>query len=94
MEFKISSSAKQDIQEQIHYYNDKQSGLGKKFYSEVKNTFSSIRKNSYYQVRYDDIRCFPLKKFPAMIHFKIENEDIVVWAVINTYRNPSTNWVK
>ena len=95
MVFKIDLEAKQDIQREINYFNQQQKGLGKKFHKEVLNYFSAIKINPFYQVRYDEIRCLPLKKFPAMIHFSVDENAkiIIVRAVINTSKNPDTNWV-
>ena len=93
MEFKIEPSAKIDIQEEIHYYNSKQKGLGKKFHSEIKKCFDSIRKSPAYQIRYSNIRCLPVKKFPSMIHYTFIDDKIVIRAVINTYRNPEKEWL-
>lgn len=88
--FKINPQAKTDIQDQIHYYNDQQSGLGKRFHSEVKSTFKAIRKNPFYQIRYKNVHCIPLKKFPAMIHYTIDKnkKQITVRAVFHTSQNP------
>jgi len=72
MVFKVNPQAKVDIQEQIHFYNDKQKGLGKRFHNDVKSTFKSIRKNPFYQIRYKDVRCLPLKKFPTMVHYTLD----------------------
>ena len=95
MVFKIDLEAKQDIQREINYFNQQQKGLGKKFHKEVLNYFSAIKINPFYQVRYDEIRCLPLKKFPAMIHFSVDENAkiIIVRAVIHTSKNPDTNWV-
>lgn len=95
MVFKIEPSAKNDIQQEINYYNDKQNGLGKKFHADIKTSFNAIRKNPFYQIRYDNVRCLPLKKFPAMIHFTVDEvkKRITVRAVINTNRDPKTSWI-
>lgn len=74
MEFKIEPEVHQDIQSEIDYYNEKQKGLGKRFHAEIFKSFNAIKKNPFYQIRYSNVRCLPLKKFPAMIHFTI-NED-------------------
>ena len=88
---KLEPLAKSDIQEIIHFYNEKQKGLGKKFYRELVSYFNAIQKNPFYQIRYDEVRCLPLKKFPVMIHFTIHEMDEIVKirAIINTYRNPN-----
>jgi toxin ParE1/3/4 len=93
---KLEPLAKWDIQQEINYYNSKQKGLGKRFYSDVKAAFTAIKKNPFFQVRYDNVHCLPLKIFPAMVHFTINEaaNTIVVRAVINTHKDPDTNWMK
>lgn len=95
MVFRIEPTAKSDIQINITYYNKIQDGLGKKFHAEIKRNFNAIAKNPYYQIRYDDVRCLPLKKFPLMIHFTVDEiiQVIIIRAVINTSKNPETTWL-
>jgi len=92
---KLEPLAKFDIQQEINYYNSKQKGLGKRFYNEVKNAFAAIKKNPFFQIRYDDVHCLPLKVFPAMVHFTIneKNKTIIIRAVINTHKDPDKNWL-
>lgn len=93
--FKIENAAFIDIQKEIDHYNSKQKGLGRKFWLEVNHYFKAIRKNPFYQVRYDDVRCLPLKKFPSMIHFTVDEQTklIIIWAVINTHKDPKSSWL-
>ncbi len=93
MGFRIEPLAKADIQEQIHFYNAQKSGLGKRFHAEVKMMFKAIQKNPYYQVRYANVRCLPLRKFPAMVHFTYDEDVqcVTVIAVLHTSLD-SKNW--
>ena len=92
MEFEllIQPPALDDIQEAIDYYDFQKDGLGLEFVEEVNNHLISISKTKFFQVRYDEIRCLPLKRFPYMIHYSIDENRklIIVRAVLNTYRNP------
>lgn len=87
---RIEPEAKIDIQEGIDWYNKHEVGLGRKFHAAIKAHFEKLHTNPFFQVRYDDVRCLPLKKFPYMIHFTINEEKqiVVVHAVFNTSRNP------
>lgn len=87
---KLNPSAKEDIQESIKWYNSKVPGLGKNFHQEIKNAFEAIRLTKFYQVRYDEVRCLPIKKYPYMIHFSVDeaNLQIIIRAVFNTHRDP------
>ena len=93
--FKVEPSAFIDIQNEIDHYNTQQKGLGRKFWLEVNHYFKAIRKNPFYQIRYDEIRCLPLKKFPSMIHFSVDekNKMIIVRAVIKTNKDPQSSWL-
>jgi len=59
-----SLQAKQDIQDAIYWYNEKQKGLGNKFFAELKSYLQIIPdKPKAFAIRFDDIRCFPLRSF-------------------------------
>jgi toxin ParE1/3/4 len=91
---KIEPLAKRDIQNDINFYNLREKGLGKKYYLELKEYFKAISKTPFYGIRYDNVHCLPLKKFPVMIHYTIDesNKTIVVRAVINTHQDPEIYW--
>lgn len=68
----INPEAIIDIQEAIDWYNTQQKNLGKKFYTAVLHQIDSLVKNPHFEIRYDEVHCFPLKKFPFMIHYTID----------------------
>ena len=86
----IEPEAQLDIQEAIDWYNVQQKGLGRKFYIEVKTYLKHLKTNPFFQIRYDGVRCLPLKKYPYTAHFTINDADktVIVRAVFNTSRNP------
>ena len=92
----VLPSAIRDIQEIIDYYDSLQQGLSLKFDNELNDYFLTLQKNPFFQVRYANVRCLPLKKFPVMIHFTIEEKLNIVYirAVLNTSKDPDTNWFK
>ncbi|HLU84839.1 MAG TPA: type II toxin-antitoxin system RelE/ParE family toxin [Vicingaceae bacterium] len=87
---KIDAAAKLDIQEAINWYNEQQKGLGKKFHKAVLSHFEHLKKNPFFENRYDKVHCLPIKKFPFMIHFTVNEKDklIIVRAVFHTSLNP------
>lgn len=87
---RIESDAKHDIQEGISWYNSKKKGLGKSFHNEVKDHIITLKEIKFFQIRYEEVRCLPLKKFPYMIHYSLDDakKTIVVRAILNTYHNP------
>jgi hypothetical protein len=90
-EYKIKSYRRlDDIQEGIRWYNSCQEGLGLRFMETVEKDFNILRLNPHFQVRYDNVRCLPVKIFPYMIHFIIEEDArrIVILGVICTLKDP------
>jgi hypothetical protein len=87
---KIETEAYDDIQEGIVWYNQQKAGLGIKFHKEVKEFLEVLKTNPFFQIRYKNTRCLPLKKFPFMIHFTIDEENSIVTirAIFHTSQNP------
>jgi hypothetical protein len=84
-----------DILEAVLYYDSKSIGLGKRFYEQVQVAYEAIYLTPHFQIRYNNIRCLPVKIFPYMIHFEIDEvlSVITIRAIINCNRNPETNWL-
>ncbi len=98
MDFKllVLPSAAKDIQDNIDYYASLQPELDNKFDEEINSFLLSIQKNPFFQIRYANVRCLPLKIFPVMIHFIVDenHKTVYIRAVINTSKNSDTNWIK
>ena len=87
----ILPQAKDDIREAALWYEEKQTGLGKRFTGQVREKVSFIRKTpKACIVRYDNVRTAVLSIFPFMIHYTIdeENSTVIVSAVLHTSRTP------
>ena len=88
---KIDPEAVADIQEITDWYNEVRTKSGKRFQETTIKQIDSLSKDpQIHTIRYKDIRCMLIKKFPYMVHFYInEGTNIVeVLAVINTHRDP------
>ena len=90
----LTLRARQDIQETIKWYNSRQRGLGRKFHAFLKLAISTIKASPFYEVRYAEIRCFKIKRFPYLIHFIVEQDTVYVLAVICTHRDPEKHWLE
>lgn len=86
----FSPMALDDIRQAIAYYEDLQEGLGVKFNDMLLATLNTIRRNAMFaSVRYDDIRCAQIKKFPYMVHYHVDNKkEVTVVAVYSSYKQP------
>jgi plasmid stabilization system protein ParE len=83
-----------DIQQAIDYYDSRQAGLGKKFESTIDKHFLVISRNPFFQIRYSGIRCLPVKKFPFLIHFVVDEKrkEVFIISVFHTSKN-NTEWL-
>jgi hypothetical protein len=80
-----------DIQDAVDFYNSKNEVLGKKFFHTVDKHFEFLKKNYVaFAIRYDDIRCMPVRHFPFLIHYRvIKSQQLVsIKGVFNTSLNP------
>ena len=87
----IEPEAFDDIQKAVDFYNSRKPSLGKRFYNTVDKQFNFLKRNySLFAIRYDDIRCMPVKKFPYMIHYQIleKQQTVSVKAIFGTHDNP------
>lgn len=74
MAFKLifATEVYDDLQQDIDWYNDRQKGLGSRFFKAVKGQIPRIKKNPYsFALRYEDVRCAKVKGFPYIIPSKI-----------------------
>jgi toxin ParE1/3/4 len=86
----VEPRALADIQQAIDYYDSRQAGLGKKFEASIEKHFLSISKNPFFQIRYSGIRCLPIKKFPFLIHFIVDEKRKIVY-VISVFHTSQNN---
>ncbi len=86
----ITHNAHIDTLEGIEWYNKQSSIIGKRFYQTLQKKYKTLSQNPYFQIRYENVPCLPLAKFPYLIHYVVEEhrEQIVIIGIICTYRNP------
>ena len=91
----VNKKAVEDIDKAIEYYNNKSEGLGDTFENILGEYINSLKINPNFKIRYDKVRCLPIKQFPYMIHFTINenNNTVRIQAVLHTSRNPNL-WQK
>ena len=80
-----------DIQNAVDFYNSRGKSLGTRFFKAVEIQISKIKSNvSGFQVRYNNVRCIPLNKFPYTIHYRLvtETNTIMIIAIFCDFRNP------
>ena len=93
---KIDFDAFQDIEEAAEWYELQSKGLGTRYKNQVKKQINALKQNPYlFSIKYNNIHCRKIEKFPFLIHYQIEEEQqiINVFAVFHTSRNPKI-WLR
>lgn len=85
----LEGVAEQDIVEAAEWYERQRIGLGKRFVAEVRAVFAQLRMNpQLFTKRHKDIHTATVKVFPYMVHYLVEEQSVIVVAVLHTSRNP------
>ena len=90
----INKQVYKDLDDAIDYHSETKAKTILRAFDE---SMILLEQNPFFSVRYKDIRCLPLgKKIPYMIHFTFDEKGktVYVHALINTSKDPDTNWVK
>jgi plasmid stabilization system protein ParE len=83
-------SADADIEAAFQWYQTEQPGLGLEFLDKLRTAYRSIVDNPFkYQELRSGIRRALTKRFPYAIYFTIDDQIILVIAVLHTARDPA-----
>jgi ParE toxin of type II toxin-antitoxin system, parDE len=75
----FSPDAIDDVEQTVDYYEKKQPGLGKRFATQLQLTLNAVKRNPFFaSVRYNDIRCAGIKKFPYLVLYQINEDELLV----------------
>ncbi|MBN9386375.1 MAG: type II toxin-antitoxin system RelE/ParE family toxin [Chitinophagaceae bacterium] len=87
----VTPTATDDIAAAIEYYNALAADLGYRFADLVADYFDRIAElPTASAVRYRNVRCKPMKRFPYLITFTIDEatHSVNILRVFNTYQEP------
>ena len=88
----IRRQAKSDLRHAGQWYEGQSPGLGREFVAEVEAALNRIVENPLqYQTVYREVRRAIPHKFPYGVFYRIERNDIVVFAIVYLHRDP-TSW--
>ena len=92
MAFKIniSATATRNIDNAVEYYKNVYPSSAKNFKKKLLEGFNVLKNNPYFLVKYGEVRAFPVKKFPYLLLFDIDEKDKIVniLSVFCTHQNP------
>ncbi|HSV77000.1 MAG TPA: type II toxin-antitoxin system RelE/ParE family toxin [Bacteroidales bacterium] len=83
-----------DIAQAVDWYNEKQAGLGDRLLKIIKQQTAKLAASAlHFEIKYDNIRCMRIEKFPYMVHYRVneQTKTVKVEAMLHTSRNPE-NW--
>ncbi len=90
MDFKliILEEAEKEWDNSISWYNEKDESLGYEVYEEIRKNILTLKENPFiYQKRYGDLRVLFTKRFRFGIYFFVENNQIIITAILNSKEN-------
>jgi plasmid stabilization system protein ParE len=89
---RILNQASEELQEAFDYYHQINPKIAKKFFNQTNIALNDLKKNPFYQIRYDEFRMKIVKKFPYIIHFIVDqkNDTVLVYGIRNSYQNPDS----
>lgn len=92
MVFKITISklASLEITESIDFYESRKKGLGKQFLNSLKVGLTILKSNpELFSIKRKSIyREMTLNKFPFIVIYEIIGNEVIVYSVFHTSRNP------
>ena len=91
MKLSYRPAAKVDIQEAREWYRRQSLALEERFAGAVADTIQSILEHPRaYQLVEPDVRRAGLNVFPYLVYYAVENDALVVLAVLHGKRHPDT----
>ena len=85
----IKEEARLDIVDVYNWYESKQKDLGERFINKLDEYFNRISFTpGIFPQKHKGLRQVVMMGFPFVIIFEIEDDNVVVYAVFNTYQDP------
>jgi len=85
----IRPDAEIDIEDAAIWYEQQRNGLGNDFLDEVQNALRKMSENPYlYPIVHRNTRRTLIRRFPFAIYYLIEQDSLVVIAVMHGSRHP------
>jgi len=87
----FTDSANLDLLGARDWYEKERAGLGLEFVGEVESATMRIESNpEQFAIVYRDVRLCPVKRFPYIVAFRIENEFAEILSVMHAHRDPES----
>lgn len=86
----ILDEAEADIRKSMNFYEAQGAGLGSYFLDSILSDIESLHIFGGVHIKFKDYHRLLSKRFPYSIYYKIKNEDILIYAVLDCRQNPKT----
>jgi len=74
--------AEDDIDAAYAYYEQRLTGLGDRFLQALRDRLDRIQDNpALYSIFYQDVRAAPLRRFPYVVYYRLEDQRVLIIAV-------------
>lgn len=93
MKLRILDAASRDLIEGYRFYEKQQSGLGEYFLDSLYSDIDSLQLYAgVHAVFFGQYHRALSKRFPFAIYYKLNNHEILIYAVLDCRRNPA--WIR
>ena len=93
MNIKILKSANQDIIDGYYFYEKQTEGLGIYFMDTLFSDIDSLKIYSgIHSIHFERYHRLLSKRFPFAVYYRIENDTVLIHAVLDCRRNPA--WIR
>ncbi len=87
---KFREAARRDLLQAYRWYEKQQKGLGEKFLSEVESGLEYLKRNpKAFPEKKKGFREFIFKTFPYILIFRVDKQEVTVFAIFHTSLNPA-----
>jgi len=81
--------ADKELDDAIKFYNNQLPGLGDQFYNEFLATINLLKRTPFgWRKVGENTRRINIKKFPYLVLYVVDRDDILVTCVAHQHRNP------
>jgi plasmid stabilization system protein ParE len=86
--------AEEEVFAAVEYYEKANPVIANQFQNTIGAAVEKLKLHPYFQLRYNQTHCLPLKKFPYMLHYQIEEAKNLVYIIgcIHTSLDPEKSW--
>ncbi len=89
MKFRLDPAARDEYREAAEHYLKESPRIAAAFVDQVEATIKLVRKKpTTWRVLHQNVRRCLVRRFPFGVYYTVENDEIVVWAIMHLHRRP------